>query len=111
MSHDAGFGTIGVSPDLCEALAEQGIEAPFAIQTLVMPAALCTSELVTNVHLHTKGSTMVRLRLAPARLRAACSVRAPATRPRSSTTRSCGRWCAPCRRGRGPWWCCATTSS
>jgi cell division septation protein DedD len=38
-------------------------------EPLVMPAALCTSELVTNVHLHTKGSTMVRLRLAPARLR------------------------------------------
>ncbi|WP_405861314.1 ATP-binding protein [Streptomyces sp. NBC_01515] len=34
-----------------------------------MPAALCTSELVTNVHLHTKGSAMIRLRLGPARLR------------------------------------------
>src|SRR5689334_13399888 len=38
MSHDAGFGTIGVSTDLCEALAAQGIDAPFPIQTLVMPA-------------------------------------------------------------------------
>jgi superfamily II DNA/RNA helicase len=40
MSYDAGFGTIGVSPDLCEALSDQGITEPFAIQTLVMPAAL-----------------------------------------------------------------------
>ncbi|GCB47387.1 ATP-binding protein [Streptomyces sp. NL15-2K] len=38
-------------------------------EPLVMPAALCTSELVTNVHLHTKGSTMLRVRLAPAGLR------------------------------------------
>jgi anti-sigma regulatory factor (Ser/Thr protein kinase) len=38
-------------------------------EPLVMPAALCTSELVTNVHLHTKGSAMIRLRLGPARLR------------------------------------------
>ncbi|WP_405907456.1 ATP-binding protein [Streptomyces sp. NBC_00828] len=37
-------------------------------EPLVMPAALCTSELVTNVHLHTKGTTMVRIRLTPARL-------------------------------------------
>jgi anti-sigma regulatory factor (Ser/Thr protein kinase) len=35
---------------------------------LVMPAALCTSELVTNVHLHTKGTTMLRVRLTPARI-------------------------------------------
>jgi anti-sigma regulatory factor (Ser/Thr protein kinase) len=34
-----------------------------------MPAALCTSELVTNVHLHTKGSAMLRVRLIPSRLR------------------------------------------
>jgi len=38
-------------------------------EPLVMPAALCTSELVTNVHLHTKGTAMVRIRLTPARLR------------------------------------------
>jgi anti-sigma regulatory factor (Ser/Thr protein kinase) len=38
-------------------------------EPLVMPAALCTSELVTNVHLHTKGSAMIRVRLGPARLR------------------------------------------
>ncbi|MGW0825500.1 ATP-binding protein [Streptomyces sp. NPDC002845] len=37
-------------------------------EPLVMPAALCTSELVTNVHLHTKGTAMLRVRLAPARL-------------------------------------------
>lgn len=36
-------------------------------EPLVMPAALCTSELVTNVHLHTKGSAMLRIRLTPAR--------------------------------------------
>ncbi|KUM80186.1 ATP-binding protein [Streptomyces curacoi] len=36
---------------------------------LVMPAALCTSELVTNVHLHTKGTAMLRIRLTPARFR------------------------------------------
>jgi anti-sigma regulatory factor (Ser/Thr protein kinase) len=34
-----------------------------------MEAALCTSELVTNVHLHTTGSAMIRIRLTPARLR------------------------------------------
>jgi anti-sigma regulatory factor (Ser/Thr protein kinase) len=38
-------------------------------EPLVMPATLCTSELVTNVHLHTKGSTMLRLLATPARLR------------------------------------------
>ncbi|MGW1779293.1 ATP-binding protein [Streptomyces sp. NPDC002143] len=38
-------------------------------EVLVMPAALCTSELVTNVHLHTKGAAMLRIRLTPARLR------------------------------------------
>lgn len=37
-------------------------------ERLVMPAALCTSELATNVHLHTKGTTMLRVRLTPARL-------------------------------------------
>jgi anti-sigma regulatory factor (Ser/Thr protein kinase) len=37
-------------------------------EPLVMPAALCTSELVTNVHLHTKGTAMLRIRLNPARL-------------------------------------------
>ncbi|MFG2498493.1 ATP-binding protein [Streptomyces sp. NPDC048441] len=36
---------------------------------LVMVATLCTSELVTNVHLHTKGSAMLRIRLTPVRLR------------------------------------------
>ncbi|WP_329338671.1 ATP-binding protein [Streptomyces sp. NBC_01352] len=36
-------------------------------EPLVMPAALCTSELVTNVHLHTKGIAMLRVRLTPAR--------------------------------------------
>ncbi|MHA5054583.1 ATP-binding protein [Streptomyces sp. SD15] len=34
-----------------------------------MPATLCTSELVTNVHLHTKGTAMLRVQLTPARLR------------------------------------------
>ncbi|WP_328769992.1 ATP-binding protein [Streptomyces sp. NBC_00286] len=38
-------------------------------EPLVLPAALCTSELVTNVHLHSKGSTMLRFQLTPARLR------------------------------------------
>ncbi|MFJ8939873.1 ATP-binding protein [Streptomyces sp. NPDC102365] len=33
-----------------------------------MRAALCTSELVTNVHLHTKGTAMLRVRLDSARL-------------------------------------------
>ncbi|PSM41537.1 ATP-binding protein [Streptomyces dioscori] len=37
-------------------------------EALVMPAALCTSELVTNVHLHTKGAAILRVRLNPARL-------------------------------------------
>jgi anti-sigma regulatory factor (Ser/Thr protein kinase) len=38
-------------------------------EPLVSAATLCTSELVTNVHLHTKGTTMLRVRLTPARLR------------------------------------------
>ncbi|MFJ8108905.1 ATP-binding protein [Streptomyces sp. NPDC096132] len=38
-------------------------------EPLGMPAALCTSELVTNVHLHAKGTAMLRIRLSPARLR------------------------------------------
>ncbi|GHA30758.1 hypothetical protein GCM10010372_33380 [Streptomyces tauricus] len=37
-------------------------------EALVMPAALCTSELVTNVHLHTKGAAILRVRLNPTRL-------------------------------------------
>ncbi|MDQ0776188.1 anti-sigma regulatory factor (Ser/Thr protein kinase) [Streptomyces aurantiacus] len=37
-------------------------------EPLVMPAALCTSELVTNVHLHTKGTAILRVRLNSARL-------------------------------------------
>jgi anti-sigma regulatory factor (Ser/Thr protein kinase) len=37
-------------------------------EALVMPAALCTSELVTNVHLHTKGAAILRVRLTSARL-------------------------------------------
>jgi superfamily II DNA/RNA helicase len=45
MSHDAGFGTIGVSPDLCTALTEQGIAEPFPIQALVMPAALAGRDI------------------------------------------------------------------
>jgi len=45
MSHDAGFGTIGVSPDLCDALSEQGITEPFPIQILTMPAALAGRDI------------------------------------------------------------------
>ncbi|MEU9188588.1 ATP-binding protein [Streptomyces sp. NPDC048484] len=37
-------------------------------EPLVMPAALCISELVTNVHLHTKGTAILRVRLNSARL-------------------------------------------
>jgi len=45
MSNDAGFGTIGVSPDLCDALAAQGIDEPFPIQILTMPAALAGRDI------------------------------------------------------------------
>jgi superfamily II DNA/RNA helicase len=45
MSHDAGFGTIGVSTDLCDALADQGITEPFPIQTLALPAALAGRDI------------------------------------------------------------------
>jgi len=38
-------------------------------EPLIPPATLCTSELVTNVHLHTKGTAMLRVQLTPARLR------------------------------------------
>ncbi|WP_329119600.1 ATP-binding protein [Streptomyces sp. NBC_01465] len=36
---------------------------------LVAAATLCTSELVTNVHLHTKGEAMVRMLVRPWRVR------------------------------------------
>ncbi|GAA3373555.1 ATP-binding protein [Streptomyces sannanensis] len=36
---------------------------------LALPATLCTSELVTNVHLHTKGTAMLRLQVKPIRVR------------------------------------------
>jgi len=45
MSDHAGFGTIGVSPDLCDALAAQGISEPFPIQILTMPAALAGRDI------------------------------------------------------------------
>ena len=45
MSHDAGFGTFGVSPDLCAALAAQGISEPFPIQALALPAALAGRDI------------------------------------------------------------------
>ncbi|MEU8887061.1 hypothetical protein [Streptomyces sp. NPDC048442] len=35
----------------------------------IATAVLCTSELVTNVHLHTKGATMIRIYVDPLRLR------------------------------------------
>ncbi|MCC6438579.1 MAG: DEAD/DEAH box helicase [Acidimicrobiales bacterium] len=35
-----GFHALGVSADLCEALAARGIEQPFAIQTLAIPDAI-----------------------------------------------------------------------
>ncbi|MGW6021130.1 ATP-binding protein [Streptomyces sp. NPDC055099] len=38
-------------------------------EALAMPATLCTSELITNVHLHTKGSAMLRILLTLTRLR------------------------------------------
>jgi superfamily II DNA/RNA helicase len=45
MSNIAGFDAIGVSPDLCAALSEQGITEPFPIQSLVMPAALAGRDI------------------------------------------------------------------
>ncbi|MFI5803596.1 ATP-binding protein [Streptomyces sp. NPDC051561] len=35
----------------------------------VTPAVLCTSELVTNVHLHTKGTAMLHVQVGPASVR------------------------------------------
>ncbi|HEV7863703.1 MAG TPA: DEAD/DEAH box helicase [Acidimicrobiia bacterium] len=45
MSHDAGFGTIGVSPDLSAALSAQGITEPFPIQALTVPDALAGRDI------------------------------------------------------------------
>jgi superfamily II DNA/RNA helicase len=45
MSHDAGFGTIGVSPDLSDALYAQGITEPFPIQALTIPDALAGRDI------------------------------------------------------------------
>lgn len=36
----SGFGELGVSPDLCASLADEGIETPFPIQDLTIPDAL-----------------------------------------------------------------------
>ncbi|MBA4860936.1 ATP-binding protein [Streptomyces sp. PSKA54] len=58
-------------------------------------ATLCTSELVTNVHLHTKGSAMVRVWLSPARLRVSVFDESPdppvVTRPAAEAAACWGR--------------------
>jgi anti-sigma regulatory factor (Ser/Thr protein kinase) len=65
-------------------------------ESFVMAAALCTSELVTNVHLHTKGAAILRVRLDPARLHVSVFDESPdlpvLVRPATS---------APTCRGRG----------
>ncbi|MEV8310258.1 ATP-binding protein [Streptomyces flavidovirens] len=45
---------------------------------LVAAACLCTSELVTNVHLHTKGEAMMRLLVRPLLLRVSVFDESPA---------------------------------
>ncbi|MFP3988954.1 ATP-binding protein [Streptomyces sp. E11-3] len=55
-------------PKVCRDFV-RGVLTTLGREPLVLPATLCTSELVTNVHLHTKGSAMLRLWLTPARFR------------------------------------------
>ena len=45
MSRSNGFEALGVSPDLAEELADQGIDEPFAIQALTIPDALAGRDI------------------------------------------------------------------
>ncbi|MFC9843967.1 ATP-binding protein [Streptomyces sp. NPDC060223] len=56
------------APKVCRDFV-RGVLLTLDREPLVLPATLCTSELVTNVHLHTKGTTMLRVQLTPVRLR------------------------------------------
>jgi anti-sigma regulatory factor (Ser/Thr protein kinase) len=56
------------APKVCRDFV-RGVLRTLDREPLVMPATLCTSELVTNVHLHTKGTAMLRVQLTPVRLR------------------------------------------
>ncbi|MGW1024983.1 ATP-binding protein [Streptomyces sp. NPDC002577] len=56
------------APKLCRDFV-RGVLLALGREPLADAATLCTSELVTNVHLHTKGSAMLRVWLTPARLR------------------------------------------
>ncbi|MEV0223067.1 ATP-binding protein [Streptomyces sp. NPDC050704] len=56
------------APKVCRDFV-RGVLRTLDREPLVMPATLCTSELVTNVHLHTKGTAMLRVQLTPTRLR------------------------------------------
>jgi hypothetical protein len=56
------------SPRVCRDFVRD-VLVTFGRRPLVLAATLCTSELVTNVHMHTDGSAMLRVRLTPARLR------------------------------------------
>lgn len=62
-------------------------------EPLITPATLCTSELVTNVHLHTKGTAMLRVQLTPARLRVSVydESREPPVTPAATGTACWGR--------------------
>ncbi|MEC4016417.1 ATP-binding protein [Streptomyces sp. H27-D2] len=52
---------------------------------LVAPAVLCTSELVTNVHLHTKGEAMIRIVFRPVHVRVSVFDESPAFPVRRTT--------------------------
>ncbi|MEV7340598.1 ATP-binding protein [Streptomyces sp. NPDC093544] len=63
-------GSVGdaTAPKVCRDFV-RGVLLTLDREPLVMPATLCTSELVTNVHLHTKGTAMLRVQLTPVRIR------------------------------------------
>ena len=47
MSHGT-FGALGLRPGICRALAARGVDAPFPVQTLVIPGALAGRDLLVR---------------------------------------------------------------
>lgn len=70
LAYDYSLFTPGdaTSPKVCRDFVRTVLRT-LEREALVMPATLCTSELITNVHLHTKGSAMLRILLTLTRLR------------------------------------------
>ncbi|MET9295372.1 ATP-binding protein [Streptomyces sp. NPDC003077] len=65
-----------LSPKVCRDFVS-GVLTEHALAHLVDAAALCTSELVTNVHVHTESQVHLRLAIEAARVRVAVYDRSP----------------------------------